>query len=62
MGRPPLPEGEVRKAFNLRLSADERERVEAAAEQAGKPASQWAREVIVAAADLDAVALKPRRS
>lgn len=37
--------------FTLRLSAEERASIEAAAERAGKPVTQWAREAVLAAAE-----------
>jgi len=50
MGRPPLPEGEVREiVFTLRLSEAERDRIVEAAKLAGQPATRWARETLVAA-------------
>jgi hypothetical protein len=50
MGRPPLPKGEVRNQFPMRLSEDERAAVEAAAQKAGQPVTTWARGVLMAAA------------
>jgi hypothetical protein len=51
MGRPALGDGLARvPAFTVRLSEGERAAVYAAAEKAGKPVTQWAREAIVAAA------------
>lgn len=51
MGRPPLPDGDARvPAFTVRLSEKERAEVYAAAEKAGKPVTQWARETLVKAA------------
>lgn len=51
MGRPPKAE-EQRKAssINLRLTAEERREVDAAAERAGVPVSEWVRRVILEAA------------
>ncbi len=50
MGRPSLPEGETKDAiFSVRLSAEERTAVEAAAERAGEKASAWARRLLLAA-------------
>jgi hypothetical protein len=50
MGRPPLPEGMVRETFTIRITAAEREAFARAAEQAGKPVTQWAREALLALA------------
>lgn len=48
MGRPPLPEGTAKTiVLTLRVSEAERDAIEAAAAQAGKPTSQWVREVLV---------------
>jgi hypothetical protein len=47
MGRPPLPEGMVRETFTLRITAAEREAFVRAAERAGKPVTQWAREALL---------------
>jgi uncharacterized protein (DUF1778 family) len=53
MGRPPLAEGKARDiVFTLRLAPDERDAIEAAAERAGKPVTQWARELLIGAAKL----------
>lgn len=50
-GRPPLKNGTAKVGmFTLRLSAEERAAVIAAAERAGKPVTQWAREALLAAA------------
>ena len=50
MGRPPLPKGEAREdVFTLRLNDEERRKLEVTARRAGKPVTQWAREVLLAA-------------
>ena len=51
-GRPRLPEGAVKvTTFSLRLTVDEAAVIKEAAERAGaKSASDWARDVLVAAA------------
>lgn len=51
-GRPRMPDGTTKgSTFSVRFSAAEREVVEAAARQAGaQSASDWAREVLLAAA------------
>jgi uncharacterized protein (DUF1778 family) len=50
MGRPPLADGKARGiVFTLRLSADERDAIETAAEQTRKPVTQWAREILLEA-------------
>ena len=49
MGRPPLPDGAAKSVFAIRLSDSERDAVKQAAKQAGKPMSQWAREVLLQA-------------
>lgn len=51
MGRPPLGERARLPAFTIRLSEAERTAVYAAAEKAGKPVTQWAREALLAASD-----------
>jgi predicted HicB family RNase H-like nuclease len=49
-GRPAFAEGTARTGvFTIRLSDEERAALEAAAEQAGKPVTQWAREVLIGA-------------
>ena len=49
-GRPAFEEGTARTAvFTLKVSDQERAAINAAAERAGKPVSQWARETLVAA-------------
>lgn len=50
-GRPAFAEGTARTGvFTIRLSDDERAAIEAAAERAGKPVTQWARETMIEAA------------
>jgi hypothetical protein len=47
-GRPRLPEGTGKiELFTLRLSAEDRAWIEAAAQNAGKPATRWAREALL---------------
>ena len=50
MGRPPLPKGEARGVFCVRLSDSERAAVDAAAKKADEPVTQWARNALLAAA------------
>lgn len=51
MGRPPSPPGTAKAStFSVRLTADERAMVEDAAERAGVKASEWARRVLLDAA------------
>lgn len=48
LGRPALPQEEVRKALiGVRVRVDERDLVKKAAEAAGKTVSDWAREILV---------------
>jgi hypothetical protein len=48
-GRPRLPTGEVRTiTFSIRVNLDELEAIKRAAEREGAPASDWAREVLLA--------------
>jgi hypothetical protein len=50
-GRPAFAEGTAKTGvFAMRLSAEERAEIETAAERAGKPTTQWAREVLLAMA------------
>jgi uncharacterized protein (DUF1778 family) len=50
-----MPEGTARtEGFAMKLSADERAAIDAAAERAGKPVTQWAREALMAATDTSA--------
>jgi len=49
-GRPKLPRGQDRgEVLTLRLRPNERERLENAAQKAGKPLSAWARDVLLGA-------------
>jgi hypothetical protein len=51
MGRLPLPKGSAKSVvFTLRLTEDERHELAAVAKRARKPASQWARDVLLNAA------------
>lgn len=51
LGRPPLPEGEAKaKTFCLRLTAEERGAINAAAKRAGLRPSEWTRAALAAAA------------
>jgi uncharacterized protein (DUF1778 family) len=48
LGRPALPQEEVRKALiGVRVREDERDLVKKAADAAGKSVSDWAREILV---------------
>jgi hypothetical protein len=48
MGRPPLAEGTARTTvFALKLSENERAEIDAAAERAGVPVTQWARAILL---------------
>lgn len=50
MGRPPKAPGDAKAStFSVRLRADERAAIEAAAERAGVWASEWARRVLLEA-------------
>ena len=50
-GRPAKPSGTAHvDVFSLKLSADEKALIKAAAEHAGKPVTQWAREALLATA------------
>ena len=49
IGRPKLPRGEAKDLFSLRLSKDERHRIEHAAKKAGVKVTTWARETLLAA-------------
>lgn len=51
LGRPKLPKGESKSVFALRLNVAERETITNAAERAGKPVTQWAREALLAASE-----------
>jgi hypothetical protein len=49
-GRPGLPKGTARTgSFTVKVSDDERAKIEAASARAGKPATTWAREILLAA-------------
>jgi len=50
MGRPPLGDRAKGIVFTIRMSADERDEIVAAAERDGKPVTQWARETLLASA------------
>ena len=51
MGRPRKAPGDAKAStFSVRLTADERAMIEAAAERAGMKASEWARRALLAAA------------
>lgn len=51
MGRPKLPAGEGKRTHLIvRLSAEEKAAIEAAAEHAGASVSAWVREALLAAA------------
>ena len=50
-GRPSLAGGTAKTVvFSLKLSAEEKVAIVAAAERSGKPVTQWAREALLAAA------------
>jgi uncharacterized protein (DUF1778 family) len=50
-GRPAFADGTARTGvFAIRLSDEERAAIEAAAERADKPVTQWARDILVSAA------------
>lgn len=52
-GRPRFADGEARtRIFNLRVTEAEHDAIVAAAERDGKSVTQWAREVLLAAAPL----------
>jgi len=45
-----LPKGTARTgSFTVKVSDDERAKIEAASARAGKPATTWAREILLAA-------------
>ena len=48
MGRPPLGDKAKAIVFTIRMSEAERDEIVAAAERAGKPVTQWAREKLLA--------------
>jgi uncharacterized protein (DUF1778 family) len=50
-GRPAFKEGTAKTGvFAIRLSDEERAAIETAADRAGKPVTQWARDILVHAA------------
>ena len=51
MGRPPLPD-EQRKVhtFRIRMTDEDREQINRAAESQGEAASEWARQILLKAA------------
>jgi hypothetical protein len=51
-GRPSFAEGTARTGvFTIKVSHQERAAIDAAAERAGKPVTQWAREIWVTASE-----------
>lgn len=64
MGRKPLPDEERRdKPLRIRLTDAEREKIDAAAEQAGYSGSSgWARDLLVEAAEKQAARNRRKRS
>ena len=46
-GRPKLPKGETRELFSLRITRQEREKIESAAKASGEKASRWARNYLL---------------
>jgi uncharacterized protein (DUF1778 family) len=50
VGRPKLPQNQVRTVFQVRLSKDERKIIGAAAKAAGEKTSLWARNQLLKAA------------
>ncbi len=46
-GRPKLPQGEAREIFSLRITPEERARIESAAKASGEKASRWARNYLL---------------
>jgi len=53
MGRPPLPADEVRRVvFTLRISEHEHEKILRAAKLSGKDPTRWARETLLASAEV----------
>jgi len=55
IGRPPLPAGQAKGALlSVRLSPEERRRLEDAADFHRERVSEWARKVLLAAAEADA--------
>jgi uncharacterized protein (DUF1778 family) len=52
IGRPPLPKGEAKRdVLIVRLAADEKQAIEAAAERAGIRVSEWVRSTLLGAAN-----------
>lgn len=49
-GRPKLPKSQVRTVFPLRLSMEEKKRVQKAAKSAGERPTEWARNQLLVAA------------
>src|SRR6266542_6995968 len=47
-GRPRLPDEETRKLFSLRMSEQERSKIESAAKASGEKISQWATKQLLA--------------
>ncbi len=47
-GRPRLPDEETRKLFSVRMSEQERSKIESAAKASGEKISQWARKQLLA--------------
>lgn len=64
MGRPPLPENQRRdKPLRIRLTDEEREKIDAAAEQAGYSSSSgWARDLLVESAEKELFSKRRKRS
>jgi len=53
MGRPVLPKGEAKaKIMPVRLSPDDRKRIEKAAQTKGQTVSQWVRSTLMAALEV----------
>ena len=50
MGRPPLPKGEARELFTMRLSPNEKALYSAAADAAKEPLADWMRNALTRAA------------
>jgi hypothetical protein len=46
-GRPKLPPGAARELFSLRITRQEREKIELAARASGEKASRWARNYLL---------------
>ncbi len=61
LGRPALPQEEVRKALiGVRVRLDERDLVKRAAEAAGMTVSDWARQILVREARRQALGTKAK--